>query len=199
MFRLFEKIKHCRFDLINWNRATFRNTCTRLDQKQHKLAELTKGGYSANLDKIIVVKKDINELLHHEEVFWKQRSRSIWLPASDKNTKYFHQRASHKPHTNHIEGLLDDYDAWQIEGNRIEAIAEDYYRELFTTSNPVHMDNILNSVNRVVTEGMNETLTQPYTEDEVRQALFQMHPSKTPGLDGMSPFFFLEILAYCWA
>ena len=52
------------------------------------------------------------------------------------------------------------------------------------------MDNILNSVNRVVTKGMNETLTQPYTEDEVRQALFQMHPSKTPELDGMSPFFF---------
>ena len=54
------------------------------------------------------------------------------------------------------------------------------------------MDNILNSVNRVVTKGMNETLTQPYTEDEVRQALFQMHPSKTPELDGMSPFFFLR-------
>ena len=36
---------------------------------------------------------------------------------------------------------------------------------------------------------MNETLIQPYIEDEVRRALFQMHPSKAPGLDGMSPFF----------
>ena len=67
---------------------------------------------------------------------------------------------------------------------------EDYYQELFTTSNPIHMDNVLNSINRVVTKGMNETLTQPYTKDEVCQALFQMHPSKVPGSDGMLPFFF---------
>ena len=37
---------------------------------------------------------------------------------------------------------------------------------------------------------MNESLTYPYTADEVRLALFQMHPSKSPGPDGMSPFFF---------
>ena len=67
---------------------------------------------------------------------------------------------------------------------------EDYYQELFTTSNLIHMDNVLNSINRVVTKGMNETLTQPYTKDEVCQALFQMHPSKAPGSDGMLPFFF---------
>ena len=190
MFHLFEKIKHYRLDLINWSWATFGNTRTRLDQKQHELEELTNGGYVANLDIIIALKKDINELLHHEELFRKQRSRSIWLPASDKNTKFFHQRASHRHRTNHIEGLLDDHDAWQTEGNRIAAIAKDYYRELFTTSKPIHMDNVLNSVNRVVIDGINETLTQPYTKDEVCQALFQMHPLKAPGLDGMSPFFF---------
>ena len=37
---------------------------------------------------------------------------------------------------------------------------------------------------------MNNTLLQQYTHDEVRQALFQMHPSKSPRPDGMSPFFF---------
>ena len=37
---------------------------------------------------------------------------------------------------------------------------------------------------------MNESLTRPYTADEVRLVLFLMHPSKSPGPDGMSPFFF---------
>ena len=37
---------------------------------------------------------------------------------------------------------------------------------------------------------MNDNLTQRYTMEEVRYALFQMHPSKSPGPDGMSPFFF---------
>ena len=54
----------------------------------------------------------------------------------------------------------------------------------------MHMDGVLDSVDQVVTEGMNETLAQPYTEEEVHTTLFQMHPSKAPRLDGMSPFFF---------
>ena len=37
---------------------------------------------------------------------------------------------------------------------------------------------------------MNSTLLQRYNPEEVKQALFQMHPSKAPRLDGMSPFFF---------
>ena len=52
------------------------------------------------------------------------------------------------------------------------------------------MEPVLDSVDRVVTPNMNSTLLQPYTPNEVKQALFQMHPSKSPGPDGMSPFFF---------
>ena len=130
-----------------------------MDHEQHKLVELTNGGYAANLDRIIDLKKDINELLHHEEVFWKQRSHFIWLLAEDKIKKFFHQRASHRRRMNHIKGLLDDHDTQQTEGNRIATIAEDYYQELFITSNLMHMDTVLNLVNRVVTNGTNETLT----------------------------------------
>ena len=67
---------------------------------------------------------------------------------------------------------------------------EGYYQRLFTTSNSTHMNEVLNSVEHVVTEEMRRSLLIPYTEDEVRVALFQMHPSKSLGPDGMSPFFF---------
>lgn len=40
-----------------------------------------------------------------------------------------------------------------------------------------------------VTSEMNELLTGEITEDEVRTAVFQMHPSKTPGPDDVSPIF----------
>ena len=94
MFCLFEKIKRCRMDLVAWSRYTFGNTRDQLNAKQGELEKLRAAGFGENLDKINEVQREINDLLHHEEVFWCQQSRFIWLPTGDKNTKYFHQRAS---------------------------------------------------------------------------------------------------------
>ena len=52
------------------------------------------------------------------------------------------------------------------------------------------MTEVIEKVDRVMTDYMRCTLTLPYTEEEVRVALFQMHPSNSPGPDGMSPYFF---------
>lgn len=41
-----------------------------------------------------------------------------------------------------------------------------------------------------VTKQMNENLVADVSEKEVRDAFFQMHPSKAPGPDGLSPIFF---------
>ena len=37
---------------------------------------------------------------------------------------------------------------------------------------------------------MNQILLRMATEEEVRQALFMMHPEKAPGPDGMTALFF---------
>ena len=37
---------------------------------------------------------------------------------------------------------------------------------------------------------MNSRLLRPFSAEEVKQAVFQMHPSKLPSPDGMSCFFF---------
>lgn len=76
-----------------------------------------------------------------------------------------------------------------IEGS-IAQIVEHYFQHLFTSSNPEDIEGVLNSVDRRVTPSMNASILQRYTPEEVRKALFQMHPSKSPDPDGMSPFFF---------
>ena len=86
--------------------------------------------------------------------------------------------------------MNDNSGMWCKDTGEIAGIAEEYYKSLFTTSNNLNMDDVLASVDRVVTGEMVRNLVRPYTVEEVRIALFQMHPSKAPGLDGMSPFFF---------
>ena len=69
-------------------------------------------------------------------------------------------------------------------------MVEEYYRGLFTISNPTNISEVLNAVEHVVTDGMRQSLLLPNLEDEVQVALFQMHLSKSPGPDGMSLYFF---------
>lgn len=52
------------------------------------------------------------------------------------------------------------------------------------------MDELLNLVPPKVTPLMNEHLDKPFTAQEIRAALFQMVPSKAPGVDGFTAGFF---------
>ena len=79
---------------------------------------------------------------------------------------------------------------WQTDEGRVFAIAERYYAELFKAQSHTNMDRVLDDVDKVVTNEMVQFLNQPYSKENVRRALFSMHPSKSPGSDGMSPFFF---------
>ena len=69
MHRLSEKIKKCRSDLIAWSRQTSGNARTMLDAKHGELAAFVWEGYGQNVERINWVRKEIRELLHHEEVF----------------------------------------------------------------------------------------------------------------------------------
>ena len=89
-----------------------------------------------------------------------------------------------------IEGLMDANGVWQEEEQIIEEIVVDYYKNLFTTSNPRNFNEILEAVETKVSPSRNHMLNRDFTTREVEQALKQMHPQKASGLDGMPPLFF---------
>lgn len=54
------------------------------------------------------LKKEFLLLALKEKVFWKQRSKVLWLKEGDRNTKFFHKTASHHRNNNGIFGLFID-------------------------------------------------------------------------------------------
>ena len=102
------------------------------------------------------LRKEINELLDEEEIRWNQRSRVDWLILGDRNTQYFHHRASQRKRKNEIRGLWDKEGRWCKNMGDIANIAIDYFSELFTTSFPTKAVEVAETVQRCITEEMND-------------------------------------------
>ncbi|XP_074267156.1 uncharacterized protein LOC141590463 [Silene latifolia] len=132
----------------------------------------------------------IGDLSRQEELYWRQRSRALWLKDGDRYTKFFHNKAGERKRKNFIGILIDDAGVERVGGEAVSKVANDYFVELFTTSNPINFEDVLNGLEGRVTDQMNGYLTADYTEDDIVEALNQMHSLKTPGPDGMNGLFF---------
>jgi hypothetical protein len=75
-------------------------------------------------------------------------------------------------------------------------VALNYFDQLFKANSSVH-DPILSLVVPKINEEDNEKLVAPITKEEVREALFQMHPDKAPGPDGFNPAFYQHFWDLC--
>ncbi|GAU26741.1 hypothetical protein TSUD_317390 [Trifolium subterraneum] len=75
-------------------------------------------------------------------------------------------------------------------------VAKSYFDTLFKPRDGDH-DPVLNLIQPRVTDDDNLVLTAPITKVEIQQALFQMHPDKSPGPDGFNPAFYQRFWEQC--
>lgn len=73
------------------------------------------------------------ELYYGEEIMWRQRSRIEWLVAGDKNTKYFHQRASMRRRKNLIKCLTRLDGSVTSNQTEMENLAWEFYENIFSS------------------------------------------------------------------
>ncbi|GAU45652.1 hypothetical protein TSUD_400890 [Trifolium subterraneum] len=75
-------------------------------------------------------------------------------------------------------------------------VAKSYFDTLFKPRDGDH-DPVLNLIHPRVTDDDNVVLTAPITKVEIQQALFQMHPDKSPGPDEFNPAFYQRFWEQC--
>ena len=78
---------------------------------------------------------------------------------------------------------------WHSDVEAVHNMVNNYFSALYASTGCVG-NPVFDSVQRKVTACHNEYLMSPLDVEEVKRALFAMHPDKASGLDGMNPAFF---------
>lgn len=135
------------------------------------------------------LQNQLEDVLYKEELMWHQRSRSQWLLDGDRNTRYYHIKATNRKKKNKIHMLKDEQGDWVEDEEQIKHLATDYFRSLFREEGThsrfhgkFHFDKI---DSQVVSE-----IDRPITNEEIKAAIFSMGGWKSPGPDGFPAGFY---------
>lgn len=198
-FVLFEKLKLLKISLRRWNCEVFGWMDLKVKdgvERINDLDNLMVANFGNNNEVLVKDRRETsNEVWQNllmKESMLRLKSRQLWLKDGDRNSRFFHNSIKDRNRKNSISVL-------EGVNGRVEGV-DDVKREVKN-----HFENYFKeeSHNRAVSDGLNlfrlsdadkYGLELPFSEEEIKLAVWDCDGSKSPGPDG----FTLEFFQFFW-
>ncbi|KAH1046714.1 hypothetical protein J1N35_037498 [Gossypium stocksii] len=190
---ILDKIETVGKELGGWQFQKFkqmRNQISILQAKINKIID--RKGYNCARNNLKAMRSKLGYLLDKEEKYWAQWSRVSWLKEGDRNTQFFHVRATNRKKKNTIIKLKDMNGNWKENTTDICLAITEYFQHLFKSNlNPNTMLN-LDYIERCISGEINDKPLKNFTDSKIMKAFNGMDPRKAPGIDSLTGNFFKE-------
>ncbi|XP_019161998.1 PREDICTED: uncharacterized protein LOC109158536 [Ipomoea nil] len=183
------RVEACARDIARWGRHYNKDFQWKIEQNKRRLDLLSSRRDGPGMREYEVVEKNLIFLLEQQHSFWKQRAKEFWYKGGDVNNKFFHNSVKARRRKNTFKRLQDEDGNWVVDEAGLDNVMLNYFTSLFS---PDYGDfqEVIETISAKVTGADNARLLHPLSMEEVRIAVFQMHPDKSPGPDGFGPGFF---------
>lgn len=130
-----QKIRKCAENLDVWGREITSCFVKRIKDCKIRLKALRCKRDSQSMIEYERTRKQQHLILDQKEIFWRQRSKQLWLQARDKNMKYFHASCSKRKRNNYIQRLKSEGGQWVEWNDGLEDVIGNYFQQLFKEGN----------------------------------------------------------------
>ncbi|KAL0457146.1 UNVERIFIED_CONTAM: hypothetical protein Slati_1053800 [Sesamum latifolium] len=135
------QIEHCQTRLSQWSTRVFKKDKQRVQRLEKRLSLVLHSPMTtAQQHEASAIRKELKDMAAFEETSWRQRSKALWLKEGDRNTGFFHRKASHMFQTNRISKLRNSTAAWLTETDDIQQSVVEYFRSVYACNRPRNED-----------------------------------------------------------
>ncbi|GMI67469.1 hypothetical protein HRI_000416200 [Hibiscus trionum] len=189
-----ENIKNLKGNLSQWHSRRFGDLGKRKKRIIARLRGIDRAlgvRHSASLYELEKsLKAELDDILAVEESMWRQKARCYWVSDGDRNTKYYHAIANGRRKRNSILCLKDDSGTWVSNPETLKHLAVDFFTNLFTSDGSNGYSFNCRNCFHSLDQQDKVALDMAVSREEIRSALFQMNPSKAPGVDRFHASFY---------
>ncbi|GKU89787.1 hypothetical protein SLEP1_g3881 [Rubroshorea leprosula] len=188
-FRLKEKLRETKKALKKWSANHKVEVDRRIIKAERIIAEMDEKEEHNQLSEVDIEKRrngflDLWKNMKIQESMWQQKSKKMWLKEGDANSKFFHRSVKGRWRRNEINSI-------QIRGvqcrgvNEIKEGVMNYFKGLFSEEEwqRPKLDGISF---KQIDKADNDFLTATFSEEDIKNAMWDCDSSKSPGTDGFN-------------
>jgi hypothetical protein len=193
---LFHKLRRTANALTKWSRRLFSNTKVLVHAALFVILHLDLAQESRRLndnerDLRARTKKKVIALAVVERARKKQSARIANIKEGDANTKFFHLRVNARRIKNYIQQIKHN-NGWVTDHVAKEQVVHNHFNTVMGRGNARAVDFNWDAIH--FDNPSLDSMGDPFTKEEVRNAINQMPSDKAPGPDGFTRAFFKR----CW-
>ncbi|GKV15257.1 hypothetical protein SLEP1_g26053 [Rubroshorea leprosula] len=188
-FQLKEKLKITKEALKKWSKSFVPEIDSRIKEATAQIEQLDLKGESEQLSDEEIERRRQALLalwnnIRYKENMLQQKSGKAWLSNGDANTKFFHSCVKGRWKRNEMNSIQIKGTQY-TEARRMKEEIASFFQNMFAEEQ--WKRPTLEGVNfkRIYAEE-NSSLTTPFTEEEIKTAIWDCESSKAPGPDGFN-------------
>ena len=189
------KLRNLRLSIKQWCKEKGDIKASKIQNLKQKLCDLENLASHRTLsDTEVITKRILQQQLWDistaYESLLRQKSRAKWIKEGDRNTAYFHKLINFRRSSSAVHGILID-GVWVQQPDLVKKVVLNFFAERFTEQN--HHRPTLDGVQfPSIDQYQREGLIAPFSDIELKDAVWSCAGDKCPGPDGFNFNFIKE-------